>query len=339
MDAMETEMSEELDEDVLELDDQDLEMIEELDNTPITEDEIEHDSEPESDPVETESEEVSSDEVDSTSNESPEPTFNPDLVSRAQQYGLNPAGFADEQALNYVVQQFDQGNDQLFQWQQWYQGQLQQNGSQQAEPSRNQRPQFTVNLSEDYDEGLRGAIDQMAAQMQAHYDQQLDYIAQSVLDQQQKLNSHQYYVSQAAQYEEQQVAVSQLDQFNSAVQRLDNADLFGDKPYQELTSGSPEASNMEKLFDQVAILQRGYQASGVQVPEQSELVEQAFATVFANQIKEQARKDRNARAVRNSNRRLGGGKSTSVANPSDDPLDDVINDPDLSAMWESMQGS
>ena len=329
-------MSEEQ-EDTIELTGEELEIIEELDNTPFSEDEPEHDSEPESGPVETEPEDVSSDEVDSTADESPEPTFNPDLVSRAQQYGLNPAGFADENALSYVVQQFDQGNDQLFQWQQWYQNQLQQGGSQQADTSSYQRPEFKVNLSEDYDEGLRAAIDQMAAQMQAHYDQQLDYVAQSVLDQQNRLNSHQYYVSQAAQYEEQQLAVSQLDQFNSAVQRLDSAELFGDKPYQELTPGTPEAINRERLFDQVAVLQRGYQASGMAVPQQTELVEQAYATVFANEIKDQARKDRNARMVRNSNRRLGGGQSTAIANTSEDPLDDVINDPELTAMWDSMQ--
>ena len=252
-------MSEEQDE-VLELDDQDLAMIEELDNTPITEDEIEHDSEPESGPVETEPETVSSEEVDSTADESPEPTFNPDLVSRAQQYGLNPAGFADENALNYVVQQFDQGNDQLFQWQQWYQNQLQQGGSQQPDTSTYQRPEFKVNLSEDYDEGLRSAIDQMAMQMQSYYDQQLDTVARSILDQQDRIAYQQQYVSQAEAYQQQQYAAGELDQFNSAVSRLDDQTLFGDSPYQELEPGSQQARNMERLFAQVNVLAAGYEA-------------------------------------------------------------------------------
>ena len=328
----EAEVNEDVQEEIT-LTEEDLAVIDEVEATDEEPQEIEQ-----TDSVEAEPEPVVDDEPSIDDDVSGQ-TFNPDLVARAQQYGLDPNGFANEEQLNYVVNQFNQGNDQLYQWQNWYQNQLQTQQAQTAETYRSQQPQFRVDLSDDYDEGLRSAIDQMAAQMQAHYDQQLDYVAQSVLDQQNRLNSHQYYVSQAAQYEEQQVAVSQLDQFNAAVQRLDSAELFGDKPYQELSPGTPEAMNRERLFDQVAVLQRGYQASGMAVPQQTELVEQAYATVFANEIKDQARKDRNARMVRNSNRRLGGGQSTAIANTSEDPLDDVINDPELSAMWESMQGN
>ena len=68
-------------------------------------------------------------------------TFNPDLTSRAQQYGLNPSDFGTEESLSYVVNQFDQGNATLSQWNNWYQGQQQQGGTEEQLP---QQPQFSV---------------------------------------------------------------------------------------------------------------------------------------------------------------------------------------------------
>ena len=271
---MPEEVNEEVQEEEITLTEDDLAVIDEVEATDEEPQEIEQ-----SDSVDSESELVVDDEPSIDDDVSGQ-TFNPDLVARAQQYGLDPNGFANEEQLNYVVNQFNQGNDQLYQWQNWYQNQLQTQQTQTAEQYRTQQPQFRVDLSEDYDEGLRTAIDQMAAQMQTYYDQQLDVVARSILDQQDRIAYQQQYVSQAEAYQQQQNAASELDQFNNAVSRLDNQTLFGDSSYQELEPGSQQAQNMERLFDQVNVLAAGYEAQGLLVPHQDELLKQPYHTVF-----------------------------------------------------------
>ena len=267
--------------------------------------------------------ETSSDEVSTA--EPTGQTFNPDLVARAGVYGLDPTGFASEQALQYVVQQFDQGNQTLSEWNNWYQGQVQQQTAQTAESYRTQQPQFKVDLSEDYDEGLRTAIDQMASNMQAHYDQQLDIIAQSVLDQQSRIAYQQQYVSQAEAYQQQQLAAGELDQFNNAVSKLGDQTIFGDKSYQETEPGSEQAQNMERLFDQVNVLEAGYASQGMQIPAKEQLVEQAYHTMFGKEISKQYRSRFNERAKRQSKRRLGSGASTAAINQPAEDVDELVN--------------
>ena len=326
---MPEEVNEEVQEEEITLTEDDLAVIDEVEATDEEPQEIEQ-----SDSVESEPEPVVDDEPSIYDDVSGQ-TFNPDLVARAQQYGLDPNGFANEEQLNYVVDQFNQGNDQLYQWQNWYQNQLQTQQTQTAEQYRTQQPQFRVDLSEDYDEGLRTAIDQMAAQMQSYYDQQLDVVARSILDQQDRIAYQQQYVSQAEAYQQQQNAASELDQFNNAVSRLDNQALFGDSSYQELEPGSQQAQNMERLFDQVNVLAAGYEAQGLLVPQQDELVKQAYHTVFGEQISNQHRQRFNDRARRNSRRRLGSGATTAAQPELADDVDELVNSEVLKEFYDS----
>ena len=326
---MPEEVNEEVQEEEITLTEDDLAVIDEVEATDEEPQEIEQ-----SDSVESEPEPVVDDEPSIDDDVSGQ-TFNPDLVARAQQYGLDPSGFANEEQLNYVVDQFNQGNDQLYQWQNWYQNQLQTQQPQTAEQYKTQQPQFRVDLSEDYDEGLRTAIDQMAAQMQSYYDQQLDVVARSILDQQDRIAYQQQYVSQAEAYQQQQNAASELDQFNNAVSRLDNQALFGDSSYQELEPGSQQAQNMERLFDQVNVLAAGYEAQGLLVPQQDELVKQAYHTVFGEQISNQHRQRFNDRARRNSRRRLGSGATTAAQPELADDVDELVNSEVLKEFYDS----
>lgn len=326
---MPEEVNEEVQEEEITLTEDDLAVIDEVEATDEEPQEIEQ-----SDSVESEPEPVVDDEPSIDDDVSGQ-TFNPDLVARAQQYGLDPNGFANEEQLNYVVDQFNQGNDQLYQWQNWYQNQLQTQQPQTAEQYKTQQPQFRVDLSEDYDEGLRTAIDQMAAQMQSYYDQQLDVVARSILDQQDRIAYQQQYVSQAEAYQQQQHAASELDQFNNAVSRLDNQALFGDASYQELEPGSQQAQNMERLFDQVNVLAAGYEAQGLLVPQQDELVKQAYHTVFGEQISNQHRQRFNDRARRNSRRRLGSGATTAAQPELADDVDELVNSEVLKEFYDS----
>ena len=324
----EAEVNEDVQEEIT-LTEEDLAVIDEVEATDEEPQEIEQ-----TDSVEAEPEPVVDDEPSIDDDVSGQ-TFNPDLVARAQQYGLDPNGFATEEQLNYVVDQFNQGNDQLYQWQNWYQNQLQTQQPQPTEDYRSQQPQFRVDLSDDYDEGLRTAIDQMAAQMQTYYDQQLDVVARSILDQQDRIAYQQQYVSQAEAYQQQQNAASELDQFNNAVSRLDNQALFGDASYQELEPGSQEAQNMERLFDQVNVLAAGYEAQGLLVPQQDELVKQAYHTVFGEQISNQHRQRFNERARRNSSRRLGSGATTAAQPELADDVDELVNSEVLREFYDS----
>ena len=252
-------------------------------------------------------------------------TFNPDLTSRAQQYGLNPSDFGTEESLSYVVNQFDQGNAQLSQWNNWYQGQQQQGGTEEQLP---QQPQFSVELGEDYDDGLKAAINAMAANMQSHYDGQLNLVAQSILDQQQ-------FVNYAQQQQSQEHAAGELEQFNTAITNLSNENLFGSSAYQELDPGSPEAKNMESVYEQMTILANGYQSSGRGMPSMDDLVKQAYHSVFADEIGNQDQRSRNDRLRSNSKRRLGGGVSpSSDARPIDD-INDAVNSNVLKDFYDS----
>ena len=252
-------------------------------------------------------------------------TFNPDLTSRAQQYGLKPSDFGTEESLSYVVNQFDQGNATLSQWNNWYQGQQQQGGTEEQLP---QQPQFSVELGEDYDEGLKAAINGMAANMQSHYDGQLNLIAQSVLDQQQ-------FVNYAQQQQSQEYAAGELEQFNTAITNLSNENLFGSGAYQDLDPGTQEAKNMESVYEQMTVLANGYRSSGRGMPAMDDLVKQAYHSVFADEIGNQDRQSRNDRLRSNSKRRLGGGVSpSSDARPIED-INDAVNSNVLKDFYDS----
>ena len=252
-------------------------------------------------------------------------TFNPDLTSRAQQYGLNPSDFGTEESLSYVVNQFDQGNATLSQWNNWYQGQQQQGGTEEQLP---QQPQFSVELGEDYDDGLKAAINALAANMQTHYDGQLNLIAQSVLDQQQ-------FVNYAQQQQSQEYAAGELEQFNTAITNLSNENLFGSSAYQDMKAGSPEANNMESVYEQMTVLASGYRSSGRTIPAMDELVKQAYHSVFADEIGNQDQQSRNDRLRSNSKRRLGGGVSpSSDARPIGD-VDEAVNSNVLRDFYDS----
>jgi len=252
-------------------------------------------------------------------------TFNPDLISRAQQYGLDPSDFGTEKSLSYVVNQFDQGNAQLSQWNNWYQGQQQQGGTEEQLP---QQPQFSIELGDDYDDGLKAAINAMAANMQSHYDGQLNLVAQSILDQQQ-------FVNYAQQQQSQEYAAGELEQFNTAITNLSNENLFGSSAYQDLKPGSPEAKNMESVYEQMTVLANGYRSSGRGMPAMDDLVKQAYHSVFADEIGNQDRQSRNNRLRSNSKRRLGGGVSpSSDARPIDD-INDAVNSNVLKDFYDS----
>jgi hypothetical protein len=252
-------------------------------------------------------------------------TFNPDLISRAQQYGLDPSDFGTEKSLSYVVNQFDQGNAQLSQWNNWYQGQQQQGGTEEQLP---QQPQFSIELGDDYDDGLKAAINAMAANMQSHYDGQLNLVAQSILDQQQ-------FVNYAQQQQSQEHAAGELEQFNTAITNLSNENLFGSSAYQDLKAGSPEAKNMESVYEQMTVLANGYRSSGRGMPAMDDLVKQAYHSVFADEIGNQDRQSRNNRLRSNSKRRLGGGVSpSSDARPIDD-INDAVNSNVLKDFYDS----
>ena len=253
-------------------------------------------------------------------------TFNPDLVSRAESYGLDPSSFATEKSLGYVVNQFDQGNQQLAQWNDWYSSQQQsQSGTEEQSP---QQPRFIVDLNDDYADGLKTAINAMASNMQAHYDNQLNIVAQSILDQQQ-------FVSYAQQQQSQEYAAGELEQFNTAITKLSNKDLFGSVPYEQLEPGSIEAKNMESVYEQMNVIANGYRSSGKQMPDIDGLVKQAYHSIFADEIGNHSRNSRNDRLRASSRRRLGGGISTAAEPDTGDSINDAVNSGVLKDFYDS----
>lgn len=283
-------------------------------------DEINQENEPEETTGGDDEQSVATEEVDepqpSQDAEADADPADDNLVKWANYYGINPDDYSNEDALRRQVASTSRYYEQVRQAQQ-----LQQQPTQQA-PTDTQEEQvakqFKIGLGDDYDEGLREKINELATEMQQHYDSQMAVLAQAVLGQQEFIGSRQQ-EQKTAQYK------SELDSFNDAVGTIGNKELFGESGYQDLAQGSTESRNREQLYDQVLVLASGYQQQGRQMPAMGDLVNQAYRTTFSNEVDNQSRKSFNNRLRKQAKRRLGSGssaKKTSV--PTDDPVDNPL---------------
>lgn len=294
----------------------------------------EPDVEPENDvasKAETVQDETSSDDNSATEGSQ----IDSELLSRAEYYGFNPEDFANEQVLAQVIDGYEAGNAQLAQWQQWYQGQNQgqgdrQEGDEQVPPQQqtHARPDFTVSLGDDYDEGLREAINGLAQQMADHYDQQLNLVANHILHQQGAVDG--YYQQQQQDY-----ALSEIDAFDKAINDLGNTGLFGDGSFLDLDPSGEASQARETLYSQINVLRSGYYNSGQEVPEFGELVKQAYNTAYSDEVKQQNQSEASRRLRSGQSRRLGGGTTTNFVSDADYDGDDPVNNGKLKDAYES----
>jgi hypothetical protein len=288
-------------------------------------DEVNRENEPEETSDESSADEPSGDskEVDEpqgTGESEPDetPGYDDNLVQWANHYGINPGDYSTEDALRRHVDSTARYYQQQQQQQQQQLQQQQHVPEQTAQTEPAAPTEFKVALDEDYDPGLIDGINGLANQMSTHYNDQLEMLAQVVLDQQGFINGQQQQ-AQSVQYQ------NELNEFNTAVNGLESGDIFGESGYEQLTPGSNEARNREALYDQVLVLANGYQAQGKQIPGMENLVGQAYRTAFSTEVDNQNRKSLNARLRKQSKRRLGSGsssKKTSV--PTDDPVDNPV---------------
>ena len=261
--------------------------------------------------------------------------IDPDLLSLAEHYGFNPDDFANEQVLAQVIDGYEAGNAQLAQWQQWYQGQNQRQGEQQqgdgTVPPQQQshaRPDFTVGLGDDYDEGLKEAINALASQMANHYDQQLEIVASHIINQHGAVDG--YYQQQQQDY-----ALSEIDAFDNAVNSLGNSGLFGEGSFLDLEPNSNVSKAREDLYSQVNVLRSGYYNSGQEPPEFGELVKQAYNSAFSDEVSKQNQSETANRLRSGQSRRLGGGTTTNYTSDADYDGDDPVNNSKLKDAYES----
>lgn len=245
-----------------------------------------------------------------------------DLAARARSYGLDPDHFTSTEALQQSVDALGQNYAQFYQ---------QQQARQQAEWSQQQAysqqeaqlpVEFRVELDDDYDEGLRDAINGMAGQMAGHFNGQMEVLAQHILNQQQ-------YTGRFAQQEQLAAQTAELAEFDSAVKGLGDKKLFGESVYQDTKSGSKASKNMDSLYGQAVTLARGYEVTGQAVPGMSDLIKQAYRISFSDEIDDQNRQKFNNRMRKASSRRLGSGASTKAQSNPEDPDYDPADDPVL----------
>lgn len=296
----------------VELTEQDMEVIEEI-NQENAPDEADDSS---ADEHSGDSTEVDEPQTAGDSEPDDNPGYDDNLVQWANYYGINPGDYSSEDALRRHVESTGQYYQQIQQQQHFQQQQYVPEQTTQTEPVA--PTEFQVDLDEDYDPGLIDGINGLANQMSSHYNDQLEVLAQAVLDQQAFIDSQREQM-QASQYR------NELTEFNNAVGNLGSSELFGESGYEQLTPGSNESRNREVLYDQVLVLANGYQAQGKQIPSMGDLVSQAYRTAFSNEVDNQNRKSYNARLRNQAKRRLGSGssaKKTSV--PTDDPVDNPV---------------
>lgn len=99
-------------------------------------------------------------------------------------------------------------------------------------------------------------------------------------------------VRQLQQAELQRAALAASDRFDDTLNALGDeyAPILGKGRIAELKKASPEiAANRQKVYSMMEILRIGYQQSGKPVPQESELVQQAFQASFVKQSQEIAR--------------------------------------------------
>tara|TARA_R100001082_G_scaffold19936_2_gene9721 strand:- start:7096 stop:8061 length:966 start_codon:yes stop_codon:yes gene_type:complete len=306
-------MSEEQESEPVELSESDLAVIDEINEERSGETEIEDNGD--IDDISIETEEETSQDIDNESVEvsTPEPTISDEVRQAAQYYGLNPNDFSGEGALRNVIDQFILAEQQIYNAQQY-------SGQQNAQQTQQQIvDQFKVGLGDDYDEGLRDAINSLAGNIVNNFNNQLGTLQNQISYQQQ-------FVDQAYREQSQQMAQGQLDQFNDAVASLKHKSLFGDKPFQEIDANSSEGQNMARLFDQMTVLATGYQQMGQNPPAYKQLVEQAYRALYGNEIDSLNKRRTNDRLRKQAKRRLGGGATTSkpIAPISEDPVNDPV---------------
>lgn len=307
------------------LTDSDLSVIDSINEERDLDNGIDDDSED----ISVDKEEENSQDIDSESVEqsTQESTISNEMRQAAEYYGLSPDDFGSNEALGRVVDQFILGEQQF---QQVYN---QQNAQQQAQnPQGDNVPsatevaaQFKIGLGDDYDEGLRTAIDSLSNNIVGSFDSQVQELRNQI-------NYQKQFVDQAYNEQSKAIAQTQLDEFNNAVSGLKHKALFGDQSFQSSDANSNEAVNMSKLYDQMTVMATGYQQSGIQVPEYQQLVEQAYRAIFGNEIDSLKQHRTNDRLRKAASRRLGGGKSTSKIAPP--PSDDPVNDPVLKDAFE-----
>ena len=120
--------------------------------------------------------------------EDPEPDDDPgyddNLVQWANHYGINPDDYSNEDSLRRHVEATGQYHQQAQQARENQQQQYAQENPAETQEEYTHR-QFNVGLDDDYDEGLRDAINGLASEMQQHYDGQMEVLAQALLNQQQ----------------------------------------------------------------------------------------------------------------------------------------------------------
>jgi hypothetical protein len=98
-------------------------------------------------------------------------------------------------------------------------------------------------------------------------------------------------VKQLKEAERVRAAQAHIAQFDSALNNMtDYVSLFGKGSAEELAKSQPDAfRNREKAYAMMAILRRGYEASGEQVPPDSELIKSAVQAAFHEKTQKIAR--------------------------------------------------
>lgn len=318
-------MSEE--DEVIELTDSDMSVIDEVNaEYDLPDSEVETTPEPESDIGNSAN---TSEDVDNSVEQSTETNFpRVELDRAARYYGLDPTKYSSDEALVNALEVVGQTQGQLQEWNQWYQGQQQQQaGSVDEMPEEDVNDSFSIDLSDDYDDGLKESINRLANNMQQHYDSQINNLNEVI-------KSQQYYVDQLHQQEVQDNAKSQIDTFSRSIQKLENPGLFGEGDYISIEQDSPQAKNMEQVYDQASLLATGYQAQGMDVPAMDDLVQQAYHMTFYNEIQQQSVQKSNDRLRAASARRLGSGASLS-SQPAPAASDDPVDNPILRDFYEN----
>jgi len=88
------------------------------------------------------------------------------------------------------------------------------------------------------------------------------------------------YVSTVAQVVQQQQMAHVLNEFDAAIQRVGQPELFGEGNTAKIQPGTPHAVNRMKVLDAANSLAIGYQMSGRSLPDMDTLIKRAIAVAF-----------------------------------------------------------
>jgi len=162
---------------------------------------------------------------------------------------------------------------------------------------------------------FRGAIQELASQVE-------------------ELRSH---ATQASQQEQQAVQAQFIADFESALKKVGDAELYGDGDYSALQDGTPQYKNVSNTFNRVLVEMDIAHRSGEKLPTMEEVVRRADRALFADHYETKTKSATRKELIEQATNRTGNpARSEPLTMGPPSRTNDPLTDPQLDAAYQHL---